>query len=64
LRDSDVGVGLAAVALALDHDGLNEVGYGVSPASRGQGAATAALNMLSVLAFEAGYKDSPSSQGV
>jgi RimJ/RimL family protein N-acetyltransferase len=37
--------------------GRVEVGYGVSPASRGQGAATAALNMLSVLAFEAGASE-------
>ena len=34
--------------------GRVEVGYGVSPAARCQGAATAALNMLLRIAFEAG----------
>jgi RimJ/RimL family protein N-acetyltransferase len=34
-----------------------EVGYGVSPVSRGRGAATKALKMLSVLAFEAGASE-------
>ena len=37
--------------------GRVEVGYGVSPASQGNGAATAALNKLSVLAFEAGASE-------
>ena len=37
--------------------GRVEVGYGVSPVSRGRGAATDALKMLSVLAFEAGASE-------
>jgi RimJ/RimL family protein N-acetyltransferase len=37
--------------------GRVEVGYGVSPLSRGNGAATAALRMLSLLAFEAGASE-------
>ncbi len=34
--------------------GRVEIGYGVSPVARGQGAATAALKLLSHIAFEAG----------
>jgi RimJ/RimL family protein N-acetyltransferase len=34
--------------------GRVEIGYGVSPAARGQGAATAAVKLLLRLAFEAG----------
>ena len=34
--------------------GRVEVGYGVAPASQGEGAATAALKMLTALAFKAG----------
>jgi RimJ/RimL family protein N-acetyltransferase len=37
--------------------GRIEVGYGVSPIARRQGAATAALNMLSQLAFEFGASE-------
>jgi RimJ/RimL family protein N-acetyltransferase len=35
-------------------NGRVEVGYGVSPAGQGRGAATAALNLLVRSAFEAG----------
>lgn len=35
-------------------NGRVEVGYGVSPAARGQGAATGALKLLSRFAFDAG----------
>ena len=37
-------------------DGRVEVGYGVAAAARGQGAATKALNLLVIKAFEAGAK--------
>lgn len=37
--------------------GRVEVGYGVSPASQGKGAATAALRLLSLLAFQAGASE-------
>ena len=37
--------------------GRVEVGYGVSPASQGQGAATTALKMLSAIAFGAGASE-------
>ena len=37
--------------------GRVEVGYGVAPAARQSGAATAALCMLTALAFEAGAKE-------
>ena len=39
------------------HSGRVAVGYGVSPAARGNGAATWALKMLSELAFEAGASE-------
>ncbi len=38
---------------SMPRAGRVEVGYGVSPTARGQGAATAALNLLVGLAFEA-----------
>lgn len=37
--------------------GRVEVGYGVSPSARGAGAATAALQLLTALAFEAGASE-------
>lgn len=39
---------------ALPVDGRVEVGYGVAPIARGQGAATAALGLLAQVAFGAG----------
>jgi RimJ/RimL family protein N-acetyltransferase len=51
--DNDKIVGGCGFKTAPE-EGRVEVGYGVSPAARGRGAATAALKMLLDKAFEAG----------
>lgn len=42
---------------AAPDEGRVEVGYGVAPEARGEGAATAALRALAALAFEAGASE-------